>query len=1485
MSSKRLKICFFTIMLMSLSLPGLTQVEGPNAEKSAAIHASQAEAANMDIRVNGGEDLDRLIQERSNGRFSNRQGAATNGRMNVDDSLAALRASIPGVRVTLSPLQGGAELVAVPGGTLSGGDTARDGRAIALDFLYQRAEVFGLTPSQVDRLVYRGESKSPANGLRMVRFSQELGGLPVFQSDTRALVDKNGRLVRIVGRLAPGLDENDLDLDPAIGPADALAAVAGTLGIELESKGMNFHSEGPGDRSGSLETNSPQITQPVSADLVLFPLAHGVMTTAWRLLVTSNGNADWYLVVDATDGSLLYRKNVRNAASTEEARFSVYAQPGLSRPADSPAPQSPSPSVPGVPQQYTEIARSILNMSTTQDIVASPNGWIPDGGNTTTGNNVDAYLDRDGNDLPDAGALDLNGRPIGNPDAFGNNRDFLGAGFGYNPAPLGGNPNAGDNPSATDDFKRGVVTHLFYLSNWYHDQMFSFGFDEAAGNFQAVNFSGMGAGNDHVRAEAQQSAGAAQPSFNNANFSTWPDGVLPGLMRMYLFNFPNPDRDGSLDAEIVIHELTHGLSNRLVGDAAGLNWWQGRGMGEGWSDFYAMALLNNSASDNPDANYASGAYATYNLGGLQENYLYGIRRFPYTTDNTVNPLTFADVDDATDNMSGGIAPSPLGFQFAGASEVHNSGEIWTLCLWEMRSRIIANNGGNVATGNAISLQLVTDGLKMTPIDPTFVDARDAILDADCATNGCANEDAIWAGFADRGMGYGASASSGVSAHYGVSESFSSPYLDAAGVSINDAFPNGNGNGWIDPGETVTLTLTLANPWRGAAKGVASATASLSSTTPEITVVDASAAFGAIAAQGSTVAGDTFSFSVSPAATCGQSLFFDVQTTSSLGTTTASFTLRLGMPNGTLAPVTYTRSTGGLAIPDGSMGGLSDSLLVNDDYEIADLDVRIDNMTHTWVGDLTMAFREPAGFGSDMLYRIAGTSGQVGGNQANNFVNTRFDDGSVSDLLVAPEFQAPYTGSWQPVLNSPNWTFPDPVPILGNFNGRSTQGTWWVHVADHVQQDVGTLNAWSLIVTPVDYQCSPFVPSNDIWVDLGGAGNFTDIQSAVNAATAGNNIHVVQGVYTTASGNIVDWQNKDLTIIGGYDMVSGNNDPNLYPTIIDAGGVAFRSCVYTANLTNASTFTGFTLRNGQNGHLNGGAGIHNENSDLNITYCTFHSNYANWGAGISNLNDSDVTITHCLFFKNEAYYGAGVHNGGGSEATVINSVFYNNKATYGGAMRNVSSDSLTINCSFGGNSGTVGNTVHNRFSSPTIRNAILWNGGNEISDNDGQVTSVFFSDVQGGFAGAGNINADPLYTSVGTGDLTLLFGSPAINSAGSFLAPADDFLGVTRPQGWFFDMGAYEKLVPFMISPQPRSQFPGTTVTFTWTANTAPVTAFGLQIGTTGTGSSDLYSRKQGAATSVVIPGLPTGGIRIYVRFWYHISGTWYFTDYVYQSAP
>lgn len=1019
------------------------QIASPRVEK--VFHG------NYDIRVNGREELARLTRGPMAADLDAMARTATAAKPAMDQGLAELRAGAPNATVAISSLTGSAEVVRAPGGALTpaASGPARD---IVLSFLRRNAAVYGLLPEQTDELEVLGESLSRESGLRMVRLRQTVHGLQVFQSEMRALLDRDGRLVRTVGRLVPGVDGGKVPALSAAGqlaPEKALAAALATVG-------------------------NPAVQRTGKSELVYFPLAPGVLIPAWSQVAFVAGPADWYMVVDAATGTLLYRKNIEHQASTQDARFSVFLQGDNKTPADSPAPRSPDLVAPHAGTQFPAIARRTASMLTVQDPTASPDGWISDDGTETSGNNVDTYLDRDGDDFDDAGALDVDGRPTGNLDVDGRARDFLGAGFSYTPAPLVANPNAGDDPSGSDDYQRGVVTQLFYATNFYHDRLYALGFDEGAGNFQNDNFGRGGAAGDRVLAEAQQGAAAADPSFNNANFSTPPDGEN-GVMRMFIFDGPGPDRDGSLDAEIVLHELTHGLSNRLIGDAAGLNWFPGFSMGEGWSDFYALSLLNSRQGDNPNGRYGYGAYATYQIAGLPytDNYVSGIRRFPYSTVNGVNPLTWADVDDTTANMAGGLPPSPLGFEFNGALEPHNAGEVWALSLWEVRSRIIASHGGNVANGNNLMLQIVTDALKMTPIDPSFVDARDALIDADCATHGCANEPAIWAGFADRGLGFGATTSEGIATHIGVKESFVLPNLAIGGIQILDS---GSGaNHFPDPGETVSLRITLKNPWHLASKGAAGISAMLTSPTPGVTITKKTSAYPAIPAQGSKTNSVLFTFKVPAGFACGRSIQFNLATASSLGARVQPFTLRVGRPGG-IGPVkTFTKSiAGGTAIPDGLGTGITSSLPVTMDLEIADLDVKLNSLTHTWVGDLTVEIKSPSSFGTDMLFEPAGCIPAgcfFGLNSGDNFTNTTFDDAATQDLVLADAPAAPFTGRWLPFFNSPSLgDIGVTSDELAHFNGQGTLGTWQLFVSDLAPRDVGKLNSWSLLVRPRLFIC-------------------------------------------------------------------------------------------------------------------------------------------------------------------------------------------------------------------------------------------------------------------------------------------------------------------------------------------------------------------------------------------------------------------------------
>src|SRR5438093_5959650 len=109
---------------------------------------------------------------------------------------------------------------------------------------------------------------------------------------------------------------------------------------------------------------------------------------------------------------------------------------------------------------------------------------------------------------------------------------------------------------------------------------------------------------------------------------------------------------------------------------------------------------------------------------------------------TKNPLTFKDIDPSRASAHTGVPKGPIGS--SDASEVHNQGEVWCVTLWDARANLINKYG--YAVGNQLILQLVTDGMKLSPANPTFLQARDAIIQADLVDNAGANKNELWSAF-------------------------------------------------------------------------------------------------------------------------------------------------------------------------------------------------------------------------------------------------------------------------------------------------------------------------------------------------------------------------------------------------------------------------------------------------------------------------------------------------------------------------------------------------------------------------------------------------------------------------------------------------------------------------------------------------------------------------------------------------------------------
>jgi hypothetical protein len=297
-----------------------------------------------------------------------------------------------------------------------------------------------------------------------------------------------------------------------------------------------------------------------------------------------------------------------------------------------------------------------------------------------------------------------------------------------------------------------ATTNLFYWNNLLHDISYQYGFNEVAGNFQGDNMSRGGQEGDYVNAEAQDGGGT-----NNANFLTPPDGTN-GRMQMYLWTTTTIKPDGDLDNGVVSHEFGHGISNRLTGGPANTscltNYEQA---GEGWSDYIALMVTTNWATAKttdgnkrrPVGNYVVNQGTN---GG-------GIRTYPYTTNMALNPHTYADVADTTNNPQ----TTTSGTHVLNATEIHYIGEVWCSALWDMTWNIIQQVGyinpniydANGKGGNIIAMNLVIQGLKFQKCNPGFLDSRNAILKADSILYGNLYHCAIWDAFARRGMGYSA----------------------------------------------------------------------------------------------------------------------------------------------------------------------------------------------------------------------------------------------------------------------------------------------------------------------------------------------------------------------------------------------------------------------------------------------------------------------------------------------------------------------------------------------------------------------------------------------------------------------------------------------------------------------------------------------------------------------------------------------------------
>lgn len=604
---------------------------------------------------------------------------------------------------------------------------------IALGRSLGRMGVFQLDPrTGTARVVARldgfltGASSDPPQTVAIAFVRRHLEALGLSSDDLPSLsfagdrLDLDGVHHLSWTQSAKGIQAFDNGLKASVTPDGRLLAISGSPAHALGTGPVTVRprvSAAAAISHSRTSVGAPSSSRPGdSAKLVWF---HGGRSRlAWQTLTTISAEERDLSVVDASSGAILWRVNLVDNATGDGLAWDLY-------------PGSAVPNGAGVQHAVTFPVKG-----TTGSRLAGPYAHV-------YADARDDNVPDPGDEIASMGGLDWSVAAILDEATGSQNCDPAHACTWDRFAPNSWKTNRRQN-----------AVQVYYYLNAFHDHLAAapIGFTERLGNFQTSNPSGRGKGHDAVQAQIMDGAATdlGLPDrfhYNNANMFTPPDGQAP-VMQLYLFKrdvySPNwPSGNAGDDASVVYHEYTHGLSSRLVTYANGtqaLNSEQSGALGEAWSDWYALDFLvaGGVITD-------TGAPGEV-MEGLQITGGDGVR---YQAIDCSVGAPGGACPGATNTGPGGFTYGDYGDVYA-EPEIHSDGEIWAQTLWDLRG----------ALGVALTERLVTRAMLLSPPDPSFLDMRNAILQADVAYDGGASLGAIWTVFAARGMGYFASSVNG-----------------------------------------------------------------------------------------------------------------------------------------------------------------------------------------------------------------------------------------------------------------------------------------------------------------------------------------------------------------------------------------------------------------------------------------------------------------------------------------------------------------------------------------------------------------------------------------------------------------------------------------------------------------------------------------------------------------------------------------------------
>ncbi|MCW2749637.1 MAG: peptidase fungalysin [Aeromicrobium sp.] len=661
-----------------------------------AVKAKHGEASTSPVKTTKAHETKGFYDARQGTRAQQIVAAQKTLKKGTASDLKSLRTSVgKDAQISFDPATGTPSNVASENGYLTGKSTSSAG-SIALGYVRSHAAALGLSSADLSTFKLSSSYTDPV-GTRHLSYEQFARGIPVFGNGLRAHVDNSGRLIAIQGSPIAGLSAKTASAPDAPSLSAAKARTGAT-------KDVGGSSPSATQSGGSGATKPTKWANGDKASLVWFVSGSGVKL-GWNTYTQSKAGGTYTHVVDAASGKVLYRNNLADSDKGDAYVYDNY------------------------PKAYKGGTPKLVNFFT--------KGWLPKTATWLKGS--DAYVYSDVNDDNVADPTEL----AAVPGKTTTKLHIYTAGVD----PLCATFVCTWNPNVPESWKKNQIAdsaNAFYLASTYHDYLKAapFGFTGSAGNFEASD-------GDPVLLQtldgADTDAGLPDADhIDNANMATPPDGTPP-TMQMYLWHYPGTTDDedpyvpgsGAFDASILLHEYTHGLSNRLVVDASGnstLNSIQAGSMGEAWSDYYAEDYLvtKKFATDtSADGQILEGKYIT---GGT------GIRT--EAMDCTVGKVS-------TRCPEGGYTYGDFP-TIGGTPEVHASGEVWAQTLWDIRKKY----------GHTKADTLITRAMELSPADPTMLDMRNAILQADKVAYAAVDKKSLWSIFATRGMGWFAGATDG-----------------------------------------------------------------------------------------------------------------------------------------------------------------------------------------------------------------------------------------------------------------------------------------------------------------------------------------------------------------------------------------------------------------------------------------------------------------------------------------------------------------------------------------------------------------------------------------------------------------------------------------------------------------------------------------------------------------------------------------------------